>query len=67
MTSLGSCNYPVFYLSHPSPLFNCDLAGTAQDQEDLSDIKELISGQYSVMINVTGDSDNEVGHRTHKT
>jgi hypothetical protein len=66
MASLGSCNYPVFYLRYPPPPFNCDLAGTAQDQEDLPDIKELISGQYGVMIDVTGDSDNEVGHHIHK-
>jgi hypothetical protein len=67
MASLTSYNHLVSYLRQPPPPFEGDPAGAVEDPEELPDIDEIISGQYSVLIDITGDSDKEVYHHLHET
>lgn len=60
------------FLRHPTPPFDIDFVGCEQQSDDtdedwLPDVKDVISGNYSVLIDLTGDSDNEVGHHLHET
>src|SRR5947209_8168871 len=68
MVSLASYDFPVSYLRHPPPPFHCALKGNIEDldQDELPDVKDIISDQYSVLIDVTGGPDNEVCHCAHK-
>jgi hypothetical protein len=61
------------YLPRPPPSFDRDFNGDGHsrshdtDEDWLPDLKDLISGNFHVMIDMTGDSDSEVRHHLRTT
>ena len=61
----------VSFSRRPPPPFDIDTVGRERqsddaDEEWLPDLKDLISGNYSVLIDLTGESDSEVRRHLHK-
>jgi hypothetical protein len=61
-----------FFLRSPPRRFDCDCEGGERRSEDtdedwLPDFKDIISGNFYVTIDMTGDSDSEVYHHLHTT
>jgi hypothetical protein len=55
------------FLPRPPPSFDCDFEGDQRSSHDidenwLPDFKDMISGNFHVMINITGDLDSAVCH-----
>ena len=61
----------VSFLRRPPPPFDIDFVGCEQKSDDtgeewLPDVKDVISGNYSVLIDLTGDSNSEVCHHVYR-
>jgi hypothetical protein len=60
-------------LRRPPPSFDRDFEGDVRsrshdtDEDWLPDLKDVLSGNFHVMIDMTGDSDSEVCHHLHTT
>ena len=75
MTSLAGCHDSegkVSFSRRPPAPFDTDFVGCERQSDDtdedwLPDLKDILSGNYSVLIDLTGDSDSEVCHHVeHK-
>jgi hypothetical protein len=61
------------FLRRPSQPFDSDFEGDVSsrshdtDEDWLPDVKDIIRGNFYVMIDMTGDSDSEVCHHLHTT
>jgi hypothetical protein len=67
LTSNDDSEGKVSFLRRPPPPFDIDFLGCKRQSEDtdeewLPDVEDVISGNYSVLIDLTGDSDSEVCH-----
>lgn len=74
--SEASCNDLVgkeIFLRRPPPLFDCDFEGDVHsrshdtDKDWLPNLKDVLFGNFHVMIDMTGDSDSEMCHHRQTT
>ena len=69
MASLASC-YKEIFLRRPPPPFDYNSTGERRsidvDEDWLPDVKDIISGDFNVLIDLTGDFDSEVCHHARK-
>lgn len=74
MASWASCDSWLrneCFLRNPPPPFDCDTTAgerrkTDTDEDWLPDVQDLLSGNFNLLIDLTGDSDYEVGYHLHK-
>ena len=71
MASLALCNPSAareYFLRRPPLPFDLGLVGRERSSDDtdedwLSEVTDIVSGNFHVMVDLTGDSDDEVCHQ----